>query len=229
MKSRHYIAAMVSLSILLPPIVADATDQHVSRSEIRTLVKQEARKLKAPRGLRGHRGQQGPPGQSGRRGPPGPEGARGQGPGPSGPAGAPGPAGPTGADGGPQIFSAHILTDGTIDQATAIGITQENVKRIDLVADPDIPSERRIRYCISGLPRRIWGGQVTIDASAIGQQVEWNGDTELIPSPPLLMPVFHLLTNTEAPKCEQRVIVWNGIATADSEGHQATPFYLLLY
>jgi hypothetical protein len=217
MKSRHYIAAMVSLSILLPPIVADATGRHVSSSEIRALVKQEARKLKAPRGPSGHRGRQGPPG---------PKGARDQDPGPRGPAGAPGPAGPPGADGGPQIFSAHVFADGTIDQATAIGIRQENVKRLDLFSQD---GDRRIRYCISGLPRRIWGGQVTIDASVIGQPVEWNGDMGLMPSPQLLMPVFHLLTNTEAPKCEQRIIVWNGIGTADSEGHQATPFYLLMY
>jgi hypothetical protein len=211
MKSRHYIAAMASLSILLPPIAADATGRHVSRSEIRALVKQEARQLKAPRGLRGQQG------------PPGPEGARGQGP---GPVGTPGPAGPPGADGGPQIFSAHVFADGTIDQDTAIGVRPENVKRMDLVG-PD--GDRRIRYCISGLPRRIWGGQVTVDASVIGQPVEWNGGMELMLSPPLLMPVFHLQTNTEAPKCEQRVIVWNNIATADSEGHQATPFYLLMY
>jgi hypothetical protein len=59
-----------------------------------------------------------------------------------------------GKDGGP-ILSAHIFASGRVDHTTPGGITQENVRRVDL-------GDGGVVYCFSGLPPVV-GGQVTLD------------------------------------------------------------------
>lgn len=214
MKRTNYIPAMVGLSMLLPATSSEALGRDVSRREIRALVQQEVSKVKAKRGPHGDRGMKGHPGQKGGR-----SEARGD----RGATGIAGPAGPAGPDGSPQVFFAHIFPDGSIEQETAAGINQENVRRSDVFEDPDNPHrfESIIRYCLSGLPRRIWGGQVTVDAASI--------DHIAADFPLKLMPSFRIHTNMEEPDCAQQIIVWNGIAQGFSEGNEAVSFYLLLY
>ena len=207
MKRTDYISTILGLSMLLPATASDALGRDVSRSEIRALVKHEVSKVKAKRGPQGDRGMKGHPGQ---------KGGRSQARGASGTAGIAGPAGPAGTDGSPQVFFAHILADGSIEQETAAGIKQEHVRRIDLLDDGG-SDDKVVRYCVSGLPRRIWGGQVTVDAASIAT------------IPLKLMPSFRIHTNMEDPDCTQRIIVWDGIGQAFSEGNQAVSFYLLLY
>jgi hypothetical protein len=217
-----YIAAVVGLSIFVPAAAAD----NVSRKDIRSLVREEARKVSGKRGPRGDLGPQGHPGQKGRtgegrgaRGPAGPTGATGL-------AGPIGPAGPRGLDApSSQTFSARVFADGSIEQETAVGITQDNVRRSDIL-DPDDPggvgAEKVIRYCLSGLPRRMFGGQVTIEEASVDPSTPWNQRL-------ILMPTLAIHVDTREPGCEQRIVVWNGIAQAFSEGNQAASFYLRLY
>jgi hypothetical protein len=58
-----------------------------------------------------------------------------------------------GKDGRP-ILSAHIFSTGRVDDSTPGGITQENVRRVDMAPGAV--------YCFSGLPPVV-GGQVTLD------------------------------------------------------------------
>lgn len=203
---RTYIAAVVGFSILLPA-ATNATG--VSRQDIRSMVRQEAGKVKVKRGPGGDRGSAGPRG---------PVGVRGQA-GALGSPGIPGPAGPAGNDGSPQFLSARVFRDGSIEQATAVGISQENVRREILRPDPpdDESGESVVLYCVSGLSRRIWGGQVSLDAADIpsGRKT--------------LMPTFRIHTNTGFPDCTQSIVVWNDAAQGFSEGNQEASFYLLLY
>jgi hypothetical protein len=129
-------------------------------------------------------------------------------------------AGPPGTDGSPQPLFAHVFSDGSIEQETAVGITQQNVRRVDVHQEER--GESLIVYCLSGLPRRIFGGQVTLDAGDIVDA----GDID--PSIKLLMPVIQF-NSSEVPDCKQRIIVWNGFDQGFSEGNQAASFYLLLY
>jgi hypothetical protein len=213
-----YIAAAVGLSIFVPAAVAD----NVSRKDIRSLVREEARKISGKRGPRGDVGPQGHPGQKGPAGEG--RGARG----PAGPTGAPGPAGPTGPAGprgadapSSQAVSVRIFADGTIDEETAVGITQSNVRRADILS-PDGGEERVIRYCVTGLSRRFFGGQVTLENAVVDPANPWNQRL-------ILMPTLAIHTDTREPGCETRIVTWNGIAQADFEGNQAAVFYLRLY
>lgn len=206
MKRKSYIAALVGLSICLPAV---ATDQKVSRTDIKALIAQEVGKVKGKTGPKGDRGRAGIRGLSGprssNRGIPGPMG----------------PPGPPGTDGSPQIIFAHVFADGTIDEETAIGITQENVRRADIPSGGVDPANKIIHYCISDLPRRIWGGQVTLAAQQDTPQEMY-----------LVMPSFSIDSNTESmPECKQSVVIWNGFAPEGdlSEGTQASSFYLTLY
>jgi hypothetical protein len=213
-----YIAAAVGLSIFVPAAVAD----NVAQKDIRALVKEEARKISGKRGPRGDRGPQGHPGQKGPagegRGPTGPAGPSGA----AGPTGPTGPAGPRGADApSSQAVSVRIFADGSIDEETAVGITQDNVKRADIVS-PDGGEEKVIRYCISGLSRRMYGGQVTLESTAVDPSTPWNHRL-------IVMPTLAIHADTREPGCEQRIVVWNGIAQADFEGNQAAVFYVRLY
>jgi hypothetical protein len=210
------IVAAVGLSVFVPAAAAD----NVAQKDIRALVKEEAREISGKRGPRGDRGPQGHPGQKGpagegrgARGPAGPSGA-------VGPTGPTGPAGPRGLD-APQTFSARVFADGSIDEETAVGITQDNVRRADVLS-PDGGEEKVIRYCVTGLPRRLWGGQVTIESTVVDQSAPWNHRV-------VMMPSFHIHVDTREPGCEQRVVIWNGVAQVDFEGNQAAVFYLRLY
>jgi Collagen triple helix repeat (20 copies) len=211
-----YIAAAVGLSIVVPAAVAD----NVSRKDIRSLVREEARKVRGERGPRGDIGPQGHPGPKGpagegrgATGPAGPTGATGL-------AGPTGPAGPRGADApSSQTFSVRIFADGSIDQETAVGITQDNVRRSDILS-PDGGEEKVIRYCLSGLRRRMFGGQVTLDGAGVNPSTLTRR---------ILMPTLSIHVDTREPGCDQRIVVWNGVAQADFEGNQAASFYLRLY
>ena len=77
------------------------------------------------------------------------------------------PAAPTNAQipgGFPNPRFAHILPDGTVENGSAIGITQENVVRVDRVNEDQSTA---VLYCFLGLlglpPAH--GGQVTINTS----------------------------------------------------------------
>lgn len=199
MKLTRNIAAAISLSLLLP--AAGATEKNVTRGEIRAIVKEEARKI---------RGRPGPQGNPGPQGQPGAQGERGQGPGargPAGPAGPSGPPGPPGADGSPRLFYVHVFPDGTIDKATARGITQDNVTVIPSIHDPDIVAA----YCVNGLPET-FGGQVTL---ASGE--EPNRGIRI-------MPIFRVDMNDL--ECQNLVVFGNGLAIAERQGAE---FHLTLY
>jgi hypothetical protein len=72
------------------------------------------------------------------------------------------PAAPTNAQiPGLGVRFAHILPDGTVEKGSAIGITQENVVRVDRVNDDQSTT---VLYCFVGLPPA-HGGQVTINTS----------------------------------------------------------------
>jgi hypothetical protein len=200
MKLTRNIAATISLSLLLP--AAGATDKNVTRGEIRAIVKDEARKI---------RGRPGPQGDPGLQGQPGEKGDRGQGPGARGPAGPPGPpgsSGPPGPDGAPRIFFVHIHPDGSIDEATARGITQDNVSIYRNTSEGS--GEEFVHYCVNGLPRT-FGGQVTIDTAP----VTWSNK---------IMPQLRIdMADVE---CQNLVVFANGIAGART---QVADFYLSLY
>jgi hypothetical protein len=119
-------------------------------------------------------------------------------------------------DGAPTLF-AHVFSDGSVEQGTPGGITQENVQRVDTDVQKEVDSDSdgipdtvitvtEISYCFSGLPP-LFGGNVTIDAGAV---------TPI--SPP------YLQVNTENPACSPEVIVINEFA-----GYQPASFYILLY
>jgi hypothetical protein len=200
MKLTTNIAAVVGLSLLLP--AAGATEKNVTRGEIRAIVKEEARKIKGLPGPQGNPGPQGRPGELGERGQG--LGARG----PAGPAGPSGPPGPPGTNGSPRLFYVHVFADGTIDEATARGITQANVK-----ADPSLNDENVIaRYCVNGLPET-FGGQVTL--------VSADND----PSAPVrIMPIFRVDMNDL--ECQNLVVFGNGLAISERQGAE---FHLTLY
>jgi hypothetical protein len=199
MKLTRNIAATISLSLLLP--AAGATEKNVTRGEIRAIVKEEARKIKGRPGPRGNPGPQGQPGE---------RGDRGQGPGARGPAGPAGPSGlsgPPGAEGSPRLFYVHVFPDGTIDEATARGITQDNVKAFPSIHDDNIVA----RYCVNGLPET-FGGQVTLDGASR-------------PEHPLrIMPIFRVDMNDL--ECQNLVVFGNGAAISERQGAE---FHLTLY
>jgi hypothetical protein len=202
MKLTTNIAAMVSLSLLLP--AAGATDKNVTRGEIRAIVKEEARKIRGRPGPRGNPGLQGQPGE---------QGERGQGPGARGPAGPAGPSGlsgPPGADGSPRLFYVHVFPDGTIDEATARGITQDNVKAFPSIHDDNIIA----RYCVNGLPET-FGGQVTLESA----EVPFGPNT-----PVRIMPIFRVDMNDL--ECQNLVVFGNGLAISERQGAE---FHLTLY
>jgi hypothetical protein len=197
MKLTTNIAATISLSLLLP--AAGATEKNVTRGEIRAIVKEEARKI---------RGRPGPRGAPGLQGQPGEQGERGQGPGargPAGPAGPSGPPGPPGTNGSPQLFYVHVFPDGTIDEATARGITQANVRAEPSIQDPDVIA----RYCVNGLPQT-FGGQVTLGQNQPDAHVR-------------IMPIFRVDMTDE---CQNLVVFGNGLAIAERQGAE---FHLTLY
>jgi hypothetical protein len=191
MKLTTNIAAIVSLSLLLP--AAGATEKNVTRGEIRAIIKDEASKIRGRPGPQGDPGLQGEAGQSGERGP-----------GSQGPAG---PPGPPGTDGAPRLFYVHVFPDGTIDEATARGITQDNVKADPSIHDPNIVA----RYCVNGLPET-FGGQVTLDGAASP------GSTLRI------MPIFRVDMNDL--ECQNLVVFGNGLAISERQGAE---FHLTLY
>jgi hypothetical protein len=105
-----------------------------------------------------------------------------------------------GKDGRP-ILSAHIFSTGRVDDSTPGGITQENVRRVDV-------GDNLVVYCFSGLPPVVGGvgGQVTLDglqASGVG-----------------LTPHIALL---DAPDCNPEVSI------VGPNGSQAFDFHVLLY
>jgi hypothetical protein len=197
MKLTTNIAATISLSLLLP--AAGATEKNVTRGEIRAIVKDEARKI---------RGRPGPQGDPGLQGQPGAQGDRGQGPGargPEGPAGLSGPPGSPGADGSPRLFYVHVFPDGKIDEATARGITQDNVKAFPSIHDDNIVA----RYCVNGLPET-FGGQVTLESAEN--------------TPVRIMPIFRV--NMNDLECQNLVVFGNGLAISERQGAE---FHLTLY
>jgi hypothetical protein len=199
MKLTTNIAAVIGLSLLLP--AAGATEKNVTRGEIRAIVKEEARKIRGRPGPRGNPGPQGQPGEQGERGQ-GP-GARG----PAGPAGPSGPPGPPGVGGSPRLLYVHVFPDGTIDEATARGITQDNVKAFPSIQDEDVVA----RYCVNGLPET-FGGQVTLDGASAPEN-----------SSPI-MPIFRVDMNDL--ECQNLVVFGNGLAPAERQGAE---FHLTLY
>jgi hypothetical protein len=104
-----------------------------------------------------------------------------------------------GKDGGP-ILSAHIFASGRVDHTTPGGITQENVRRVDL-------GDGGVVYCFSGLPPVV-GGQVTLD----GLQSLGVGLTP------------HIALLLENPDCNPEV----SIAGPNGQS-QAFDFHVLLY
>jgi hypothetical protein len=200
MKLTTNIAAAIGVSLLLP--AAGATEKNVTRGEIRAIVKEEARKI---------RGRPGPQGNPGLQGQPGEQGERGQGPGargPAGPAGPSGPPGPPGADGSPRLFYVHVFADGTIDEVTARGITQDNVKAFPSLNDEDVVA----RYCVNGLPET-FGGQVTLQSAQA-----------LFGTHDRIMPIFRVDMNDL--ECQNLVVFGNGRAISERQGAE---FHLTLY
>jgi hypothetical protein len=109
----------------------------LSENQVRALIKKEVAKI--PR-VRGPAGPTGTPGQQGT-------------------------TGPAGMDGFPSL-SAHVFSDGTVDEARPGGITQENVRLEVREVPNDIGElERSTTYCFIDLPPVV-GGQVTIDGHA---------------------------------------------------------------
>jgi hypothetical protein len=205
MSYTKYIIVIFGVSLALPAAAAG-----VSRNDIRTMVREEVvtlegkQRLRGEAGPRGHEGPRGSPGTPGQNGVPGPTG----------------PAGPAGRDGTNQTLFVHILADGTVEEGTANGITQENVRRVDVVSDLD---ESDVFYCLSGLPR-VFGGQVTLDTSEESIPTQ-GGDVPVGGFGPYkVSPKIHV--DTDDPSCRQRITL--GIELAGSET-MAAGFYLHLY
>jgi hypothetical protein len=202
MSYTKYIIVIFGVSLALPAAAAG-----VSRNDIRTMVREKVvtlegkQRLRGEAGPRGHEGPRGSPGTPGQNGVPGPTG----------------PAGPAGRDATNQTLFVHILADGTIEEGTANGITQENVRRVDTFDD-----EFDVFYCLSGLPR-VFGGQVTLDESEPSFPTE-GGDVPVGAFLERLSPKIHV--NTDDPSCPQRITL--GIDVAGSET-VAAGFYLHLY
>jgi hypothetical protein len=121
-------------------------------------------------------------------------------------------------DGAPTLF-AHVFSDGSVEQGTPGGITQENVRRVDTDVQKEVDTDgdgipdtvitvRESRYCFSGLPP-LFGGNVTVDAGSIT---------------PIRFPFLQV--NTEDPDCSPMVFMLD--ESSDSAFNPAS-FYILLY
>ena len=129
------LAAMAT-AMAVGAATAHAANTGLSAKQVRAIVQKEVAKVR-----------RGPAGPKGNAGPAGVQGMSG----PQGPAGPTGPRGVAGVDGMPAMF-AHVVDDGLIDEATAVGIVHNNV-RFD---------EEQTWYCFSHLPL-VTGGQVTLE------------------------------------------------------------------
>jgi hypothetical protein len=128
--------AITLVTVLAGTYTETASAHGLSRAQARNIVKREVAKIPRVRGPQGRPGVSGPAGPRGPAGPPGQGGA----PGPAGPPGPPGPQGEPGMD-GPQILFAHVFQDGSIEQGTPGGITQENVRRVDTQVEEPFDSD----------------------------------------------------------------------------------------
>jgi hypothetical protein len=117
------------------------------------------------------------------------------------------PAAPTNAQipTGLSVRFTHVFPDGTIDKESSVGITQENVVRVERVNDDQSTT---ILYCFVGLPPA-HGGQVTINTA--------QGSTfSLTP--------FLDVTTEDPEACSQTVVIMD----LDDETVESS-FFLLLY
>lgn len=126
-------------------------------------------------------------------------------PGPQGNPGLQGQPGEQG-EGSPRLFYVHVFPDGTINEGTARGITQDNVKAFPSIHDDNIVA----RYCVNGLPET-FGGQVTLESAppAVGSRI---------------MPIFRV--NMNDLECQNLVVFGNGLAPSERQGAE---FHLTLY
>lgn len=201
-----HIVAMTALSLVLPSASADVT-----RKEIERIVRSDAARVKPKPGPRGERGPKGVQGLKGTQGPVGLVGHRGLS-GDGGLTGASGPAGPPGLNGQHEFLFAHIFNDGTVEEGTARGITQANVRREDNLLDEE-RGDIRVVYCLSGLPgRRMLGGQIVIE------QVSNHGTR----APLTTMLGLHV--NSGIPNCPINIVMFDS-----SEQGNIGSFYLTLY
>jgi hypothetical protein len=115
------------------------------------------------------------------------------------------PAAPTNAQFPGPVRFTHVFPDGTIEEGSSVGITQENVVRVERVNDDESTT---IFYCFVGLPPA-HGGQVTINTA--------QGSTfSLTP--------FLDVTTEDPEACSQTVVIMD----LDDETVESS-FFLLLY
>ena len=145
MKPRSSIKAVVGATGVALALASGSAMAELSKKTVRKIANQEITK-RAPE-LRGATGPRGRRGRTGARGPLGQIGAQG----PQGLAGATGPAGPAAV----QRY-VHVFSDGTVDAARSVGVTQANV-----VLDSPVVAAP-FSFCFTGLPL-VKGGQVSVD------------------------------------------------------------------
>lgn len=132
--------------------------------------------------------------------------------GPTGPAGPAGPQGSPGMDGFPSLF-AHIDSGGTVEEGTASGISQENVRLVETQTTDDEGNPVVSRhYCFSDLPP-LSGGQVTMSSHGTG------------PDGKAYSPTPHLTLQDDEIDCPTRVWITGLNRFPSIEGS----FYILLY